>query len=512
MKQLSLAANSSGCSRKYLLTWYNVYQFQNHLPEVANSFYLKTYWFRFKAKYEKQNRLFEIESNYENSSKYKLSDKILLHSMIRLWKFKRDDIFQSISDAKISHFRGLIVKQHLQQRYFVAWVNAYNNSTFKEAELQELFEAFNKKSLFKQFFFNKWQNRTTKITLLKEKCQDFEYTLLHKKYMVIWYDKFLNKTQYLDELAQELIDQRELRIQREMLSEWSMKYIKFITSSQQSCDLFVKRWESSRVKSIFDLWFYKLESRKLEDIIKTEERDDFIQRDSKNVFLDTSTDSVFNDSPLALKKRATSKSAEAERTDPVVESYLTSPIKSNTKIPATPVANNTKNISPTRLQTSLRMKNERIQAVRDRFRKAKGAKSVPTTSKKSTTATTIKPYSFIHSDVNISPPKRPEFHSTPKKSSNSQGILFNEDEFLTNTEPPFSPNYASKVHSSSISTFHDIPSRPSSITYRKEANSKDIEDAKKLKKITPIIIPMSEDEEPRISPIKTIKQRNSVIN
>lgn len=514
----SLLFEQRSLMNKSMNLWKSISAFHANLPEIADQFYLNKHWRLLLAKVELyRDKMLALENKhklkYPVRRNISLLDQILAVSILNLWKQRKESRFEQESEWKINNFQTKRLLPSRKRHFFIHWVTQYNKSQARNKQLYATYKYSHINSGAVKVLFKRWKEQTIKRHQDMATSQVFHDRLLHKKYMVIWYDKFLNKGVYLEEIGQEYRDQIELKIQRDVLSEWSMKYIKFITRHQQSCDLFVRRWESARLKSIFDLWLYKYQNHiDIQSPIKEEK--------PTNVFLDTSMDSVsFNESPLALKSKKNNEEVGPNDT------YLTSPIKSLTTVPYTPQGNN--NISPSRMQTSLRMKNERLQALKERYSKARGSvKTLPTTAntlpdrpavRHSQTVPSVKPYSFLNSKTKLSPPKRPEFSSSLASSNDSTLYLESVSRPTYSSTPRrdrASPVLKDEDREEDYDTTSSRDISPSKVRPRmsRVASEKDIEEAKRLRKITPIIIPFSsEDEsEPRISPARTLKQRHSV--
>ncbi|EGV64522.1 hypothetical protein CANTEDRAFT_133830 [Yamadazyma tenuis ATCC 10573] len=295
----------------YTMAWYNVLEFQQRLPSIADTFYVKSYWKILQSKSELYSvtlkNLKDVHiDKYALRAKYSIESQILVHSVLKLWKEKRQQRFDDLADLKITYLHRRITVPNTLKKHLVKWISTFNRRQMKSSTLDQRCQMFLKRSRMKRFFLDKWIKKVSHVINLSEISDSFGSRLLHKKHMVIWYDKYLNKGRYLEEIAQELIDQKELKIQREVLSEWSMKYIKFITRHQQSCNLFTRRWETARLKSIFDLWVYKLQDEG--DDPSQVSFDSSSPTKRANVFLDMSTDSIIlSESPLAFKRKAPTK-------------------------------------------------------------------------------------------------------------------------------------------------------------------------------------------------------------
>lgn len=497
MNQLSEKLQDRIISQRYLRTWNNMTNFQHSLLHVSDVHHLSKFWAKLQGKMEVYNGEFEqktidFHSKYPIRARYSLADETLLRGTIHMWQQKYERQFQQAAHWKVSHFQDEIVANNRKARYLVDWVLKYNSVKTKNVELSMKCDEFLAKSSIKRTIFQTWSKKAHRVSNINHLSLEFQEKLLRKKYLFIWYDKYLDKAQHLNEICQELIDQKDLRRQRDILSEWSMKYIKFITRNQQSCDLFIKRWEASRMRSIFDLWIYKTQAS---------------SPDSKsNVFLDTSSESfIENESPLALRNRPPSKPTMS---DQVELSYLNSPIKTNTLPPDTPQENT--NISPSRIQTSIRMKNEKIQALREHYgrvrlvsrpRKLIKDTNPPQISSQTSSQTSHtnpnppRPYSFL--STRLSPPKRPDFSSTPKKVAARPGIS------------PRTSRYSAQNSTTDTTAWEDeFDLKPPVQTVMTQD---EIANAKRLRRITPIFIPESEeDPEPKLSPVLTVRKKNSV--
>lgn len=453
--QISIQKAHENVLKHHLNLWFNQSQFYKTLDDVSDTFFTTFYFNKMTRKLETCRELQSIEQQFKTSCSF--VDRISKTTTIRLWIHQRDIRFQKANESKVIYFRKTIMDPNIERKVFVHWVLEFNEFRVRQLLMNLKCQQFSLRCLTKRQIFKLWIKRSVAVSQMYKTSETFEQQVLYKKYMVIWYDKFVKKSQQLDMICQELVDQRELKLQYEILSEWSMKYIKVISRHHQSCELFVKRWESSRMKSLFALWYYKLR----------------LKRNSEpSIFYHTSSDLIFDESPLALK----SKTKDMDDIDNT-ETYLSSPVKPQLVpqsmpqlLPNTPMINS--NISPTRIQTSIRMKNEKIQALKQHYGKVKPQlkskiKSVPLF------------------NTALSPPLRPDFIAVQEPK-------------IELPKPPSPIPPAPLLVSRSRSLF----------SYLSDSIGKnEIDTAKKLRRITPIFIPEVADSESKVSPRYTFRKR-----
>lgn len=480
--------------KKYFSIWLDAEEFQRNLPLVADSYMKKKFLMLMKDKYTENKKLLNEKLNqFLQKQNHTLVNRLPLKICFNIWQEKNHLRFEQSAQLKVEQFNQGLVIPNRKSRFLITWVIAYNDIQTKKQECYGRLQVFQDYSQAKSLFFNKWKENYSEKTHLKDLGTTFELKMLYKKYLVIWFDRYINKSLYLNELCQEMVDQRELKRLREILSEWSMKYIKYITRNQQSCDIFTKRWETSRMKSLFELWVYKL-------------RNGQSQKSFDNFFDDNSM-SFIDQSPLAIKRiegiNTESEQEPKPQQDLTNESYLNSPVKSQLRAPKTPQVISSNNISPTRFQTSLRMRDEKLKALKEHYSRARGTSTTPGMNG------SRKPYSFSERVPVLSPPKRPNFSNLQVKPEKSEGEKSegekNHETIHEMKQEPINPN----TIKSEPNDFYQLdnestPSIPS---------QNDIETAKRLRRITPIFVPTADYESrPKLSPVITIKQRNSLPN
>lgn len=415
------------------------------------------------------------------SGKYrpKFTDLLTCLVSMRHWQRRYDSRFQISANSKIKSFNDTVINPNSISKFLFLWVSKYNERETIASYLAAECDKFIQKSSLKKILFNKWRSATQGTLDLTLRAEEFEARLLSKKFLVIWYDQFLHINRYLNELSDDFISQKEIRKFRETLSNWSMKYIKNVERHHQSCVLFMKRWQNVKSRSILELWIYKLRERQHENGI------------SSSSLVDKESSLINNQSPLA-KKSLTRTTSKANNNDDSNTSYLYTPLKPRSDgVPSTPYYSNVGG-SPTKLQeTTLRLKHERIDALRKHFGKVKA------------TSTPRKENRISSGDNNPSLIDRNNsrfIRLSPPKYNTYKSIL-----------PPKPPNFsiADVPLVDQFSLNQDESSLSKMLNAIADDNEKSvIETAKRMRRITPIFVPIDDDvDEPRFSPVKKLKEK-----
>ncbi|CUM66542.1 uncharacterized protein PRCAT00004211001 [Priceomyces carsonii] len=406
----------------------------------------------------------------------------LKKQFLLIWQKKYEENFQYGAKFKVQYLNENIILPNLMSRFFIQWVAAFNDTQSKKLQLESRYDHFALHSVSRARIFKNWLQSTRDKSQSAIDAVKFERTLLFKKFLLIWYDQFINKNVYLEELVNEHIDQKQFQKVNDILRYWSMKYIKTIKRNEQTCDLFIERWQNNKLRSVLQLWAQKLEER-----IHSPKGDD--------LYVEADTSVFSNQSPLAKKSsRTINTSPEGNR------SYIFTPLK----LQVTSRSSRSPSWSPSKLQdTTQRIKNERIDALRKHFGRARN------------------PHKFSPNDS--STPGRPDHSRKQIRSISSSSKVFNENDtrfirlsppktkHYNIAPPPQPPNFnvgseSSRFESTAeFSTLIDTYSGPGSA---KEDDMSLIETAKKLRRITPIMFPTEDNfAEPKLSPVAKIKER-----
>lgn len=480
-----------------LARWFHAFKNVQALVESSDLHIEGKYFKLMLNVYKKYNSDYEEKALQLSGTKAPLNTRIILASTFKKWQQEYHQRFEVLAIEKAEYYINNVSIPNRKYTFLSIWVKKYNERYSKNLHLDQMCDQFIAQSTSKRNYFNLWVRKTKETADLREKSETFEANLLSKKFILIWYDLFVNKGLYLNDLADENISQKDFVAARNILSKWSMKYIKTIKRNQQTCDMFIERWEASRARAILDLWVQKTHEKMADDY----------DHDYSLELSDTSM--VSNLSPLANKsvRSAPNQSTRFEGNS----SYLYTPIKLQIKSPATPHNRTAANgPSPSKLQeTNMKLKLERIESLRRHFGRAKGH-STPL-------GVAATPFSG-----------RTRGHSTPFKAADKPAIK-NETVQLTMPEnkqpirlsppksrasrmptPPKAPDFKS---TRSQSPRDDSPEADftQAETYSKATTTltseeEEIESAKRLRKITPIYFPQ-DDAEPRFSPLSKIREK-----
>ena len=77
------------------------------------------------------------------------------------------------------------------------------------------------------------------------------------RFLLIWFQR-LQEVSQLEDQAEDLLAQTNFNLLRNAVHKWSMLYNKNIKRHKQLCEDFIARKETAKVRSIFDLWLYKI--------------------------------------------------------------------------------------------------------------------------------------------------------------------------------------------------------------------------------------------------------------
>ncbi|CUM49699.1 unnamed protein product [Debaryomyces tyrocola] len=487
----AIQCNISNTNFKFLVRWIFNYRKNELMNEVSDLNLQRKYLNKIIGKLHLYTKDFvsimEDFSHDDMSGKdrLKFNDRLISLVAMRTWQLRYDSRFQNSANSKIKSFNDSMVIPNRISKYLILWVNKYNERETVVSYLDAECEKFVRTSSLRKVFLNSWVSATHRKLELNLRAAEFETRLLTKKFLVIWYDQFLHVNRYLNELSDDFISQKEFRKFRETLSNWSMKYIKNIERHHQSCELFTKRWHNVKSRSILELWIYKLRERQDEKEI------------SGKFLVDKETSMINNQSPLA-KKSLTRSMIRTNNNDDPNTSYLYTPLKPQPdRVPLTPhFTNGTAGGSPTKLQeTTLRLKQERIDALRKHFGKVR-ATSTPRRENWRSGDNNPSLESKLLIDRNSSRFIR----LSPPKYNDYKPILPPKPPNFSIAEVPLADLFLSNQGDASMSK---IPS-----TGANDDEKSIIETAKRMRRITPIFVPIDDDiDEPRFSPVKKLKEK-----
>lgn len=410
-----------------------------------------------------RNKCKKLEGFSKNlSTKRTFADSFSQKLMFKVWTKRHEQEFEKTSELKIQHMNDNLVNPNLIAVHLKLWVEKYNSTQLMKSDLDRMSDLFQRSSRVVKFAFTSWRKAKVNSNQRLADADHFQEVILSKKYMVIWYNQCYGKLNHLDEIFETINARKEINLLEEVIHNWSRKVVTTFKRNQESCDLFISRWQVLKSKGILNLWLVKLRER-------MNEVDEFTEDFSNLSTL----------SPLAQRRnnKYTRENTHEDR------SYLYTPIKEQFGIASTNTPRSTRG-SPSKLQeTTQRLKYERINALRQYLKKAK-VHQVSTPQRRAalprdTVQTPSQSTSLLQSNNTILPPQY-------------RGIT-----------PPAPPDFSSAQNNSTPS------SESSSTTIRDtDLETATIDSAKKLRRITPIRFPTEEDlSQPTFSPVNKLKER-----
>lgn len=392
---------------------------------------------------------------------YLFNEKVVVSTALRRWKQKYLEQFETYSNEKATTFRDIVSKKGVLRVFIRNWQHKTHEANIRERVLNQRANALVSGNPTTRPFLSSWVARMTKVTADEETADVFLVSIQMKRFLLAWYEKYITKSSYLSELAEDFLDRAEYGMLIDYLRKWSLRYVKIIKRNEQTCDMFSRRWEMARSKSIFELWLYK--SR-----VKETEKNETQESEDPDISMISTT------SPLA-KKRA----GFQER-----RSYLYTPVKKQVaSLPFTP-SSRTQRVSPTRLQeTNQRMKNDKMDALISRYRTAR-PESYKFRSPNHQRITNT-------SQTRLSPPRPPTSYR------------------LLATKPPapnFDPLELPEAASSPV-LFGSTESPPNSPSRYIEPSTSILDTAKKLKRLRPLVVLSSRDENQGSTPAARLRER-----
>lgn len=478
---IAVTFDKSLLSKLLLQRWTAMFHEQTELGTIADLNYQRKFFGRMRAlSHRYRIELPHIAADFRGQD-LNLHQKVLLGSSFQKWRTGYEDRFEETSKHTVNHFTSNVLHRNLKAKVLHHWVTKYNYSREREADLGTMCDQFLDRSPLLVRIMGLWRRRTSHVQVLYYESIALEARFLHKKFTFIWYGQFVNKGAHLQDIADDIVSQKDIIKARELLSRWLMKYIKNIRLHRHSGEMFIQKWQVAKAKGILELWAYKAKEKRNRGF---EQNSDEYDEDE---FEEANTSMFSNLSPLAKKFKNQSPQ----------ESYLYTPLKQQVQRPPLTPFVKSGQVSPSRLQeTSIRMKSERMDALRKHFSKAK-ATSSPSKPVQRLEPSTANRKSLANNSsgfIRLSPPKPTAAYGT--------------------IVPPRPPNFNVSGRREEVSP---DPIRPVSLegssqgTTVIETEASVIDTAKKLRRITPIFVPGDEDmDEPRFTPIKKLKERMSV--
>lgn len=463
-RTISISLHNTNLQRKALQAWGVKHKLMMELVAIADLNFQR----RYLNEIQKKSILVRTQNERVNEllkNHVPISRRILLQAVIQQWNIKYMKKFDDHTLKAVDSFTANVRTPGVLRVFFTQWRISKMHNDRRNKQLEINYHHHLETCLSKRRFFQKWARLTQEKRLDEERSLAFHRTLLHKKFLLTWYEKYVTKVDYLNDVAQNLIDQKDYLRLVDHLRKWNLRCIKIVRRNQQTCELFAEKWEKAHVRSMFELWLFKARNK---STVGDDEAFDYV---------DANSTIGTNSSPLAKKNpKIPTGSSILDG-----ESYLSTPVKK--RLEGSPFTPNSKGKgpSPTRLQeTNQRMKFDRMDALTNRFRLAKTSSSKPFRLRTSASTRLSPPR---HGNVRI--PERPpaplfDFPLSRSSSPNATSSPSSSPEPVENTAP-------SSISDTSI-----------------------LATAKKLRKIKPLIVPSANDS-PDLQYSSTSKLRERLL-
>ena len=354
------------------------------LEKRADRFFIRRFFF-----HKWQSKL----TKYEDITVYHLGDTIATKLAYRVWKQKYFEKYEEKLNKMLETMDISAANVVRYSRYFDIW----RTKLQAVKQIEERVSTSVAPSV--AIHFENWHAKSQQKQELLESALQFEEINL-SRFLLIWFQR-LQEISQLEDQAEDLLAQTNFNLLRNIIHKWSMLYNKNIKRHQQLCEDFITRKETAKVRSIFDLWFYK----------------------SKEI--EANTTIISNPSPL-------SKRFQYQREMGWTPQKKNSPIRVFT--PTT-----SKDPSPTKLQeTTQRMRNQNISALREHFGRARA----------SSTPKKLSPVRLSYTNItsNLRPPLPPKFNDSDIATAKSLGRI-RPMVFPIDDQPTFSPMDKTKLQS-----------------------------------------------------------------
>lgn len=385
------------------------------------------------------------------------SRKITLGSAMLSWKDAYLQNYERQTEEAVTKFHLNVSNPGRCRVIFKWWKKATVANSVKNLKLEQNLKHFSKTSAIKHSIFLHWWEKSQIILQAADRSLQFSEEVLSKRYLIVWLEALLTKVSYLNEIAEEFVGKRDHDQTIEILRKWELKLTKNVTRNQQTCDIFIEKWEKISLRSILQLWSHKLQ-------LKQHTVDEF-----------TEANSSFGSNTSPLAKKFLNSASTGRGTDSGKSPYTPMKMRSS-GYPLTPARQGS---SPTKLQeTNQRIKSSNMEAMSMRFREARLKNTRPSSL-------------YLTNSTRFSPPKRLETSRA-----------------FSSVSPPPAPQFDDSGPDATSS-----PSRPSASNHFDVSRSgvtenQMLESAKKLQIIKPIVIPREfESKELRRSPITKLKER-----
>lgn len=377
-------------------------------------------------------------------------ERLISAFYLRNWKDKYVKRYEDISRKAANDFESKVRNKNTLRVFFGYWNRKLRQLSKRMQILEQRLHSSSSFNEMGRIYLLHWCEKVVFQREAMEKSASFYTTLLHKKYLLAWYEKYVTKVDYLLDISDELRNQKDYICLLDNLRKWNLNLIKHVKRNNQTCTMFREKWEKANMKSLFQLWLHKTRQRELMLVDGEDEE-----------YVEANTTFGSNLSPLSRKYPQTGSTSMFDTT-----SYLNTPVKKQVQGLFTP--QNRKGPSPTRLQeTNQRMKIDKMDALINHYKLAKKLSNVDGRLSK---AVRLSPprLNYIPSHIPIKPPApRFETHSSSSspEATSSPGLSVGEPETsLLNT-------------------------------------------AKKLKKIKPLVIPPQRENEFRLTSVSKLRAR-----
>ncbi|KAM9899544.1 hypothetical protein OXX69_009433 [Metschnikowia pulcherrima] len=141
------------------------------------------------------------------------------------------------------------------------WREKHERSEEDQIILDKNLAFFNSINILKSESFLHWIDVTRKVASAADKGVDFHRALLHKNFLLAWYEKFITKARCLSDIAEKFISRHESTRSIEILRKWNSTFTKKVRRNQQTFDMFAEKWERTNLKTSFELWHEKARQR-----------------------------------------------------------------------------------------------------------------------------------------------------------------------------------------------------------------------------------------------------------